>query len=120
MSAQNLYTIRRAIALNGKPYAIQREQLDDYGDTTDAMDTLFSGRGLYHESSGFLDVSLSDSGHVETRKTPMLLILYGDAPEGKMPEIDDRAEIDGKPYRITGVRNPGGLDLVLDLSLREA
>lgn len=70
--------------------------------------------GLSHVSTGYLDISLTEAAKVSTRRQPQLILLYTD----KIHK-EDRVELNGKTYTVTGVDDVGNRQLCTELSLRE-
>lgn len=69
-------------------------------------------RGLFHESNGFLNVSLVEAGKVRTQKEPKLLVRYT-----KDINKNDKVAVDGAAYKVIGIDDLGNLHLCHDLSL---
>lgn len=70
------------------------------------------GRGLFHTDSGYLNISVKESGLVSGKNSPRLLILYTDKLKP-----GDELHIGGNSRTVSGIENPGGLGISLDLSL---
>lgn len=107
------YTLTQAIRRAGVDVEVTRPAKNEFGEP--AGETLVGTlRGLWHTSSGFLDVTLQDGAKLYDRKYPMLLVAYTDAVQPE--DIITRA---GHRYNVTGVDDVGGLRLCVDISLRE-
>lgn len=110
---QALHMLAQALKYHGKNGVITRYGQNAFGEPGEERE-ICRCRGLYHASSGFLDITLAESGQISTRKKPMCLVLYN--AEVKK---NDRLQLGGKKYRVTGIGDPGEWHLCLDLSLEE-
>lgn len=110
---QDAYTLSQAIKYHGKEFAVTRPVLNEFKEPA-GEEPVGSFRGLFHISAGYLDISLTEAAKVSTRKQPQLLLLYTD----KIRQ-EDRVELNGKTYTVTGVDDVGNRQLCTELSLRE-
>lgn len=109
--SQFVYTLSRLIEKYGITGKITVSKKNEYGEPVEDI-PLKSLKGLFHTSTRFLSINLTDSGQVPTQRQLKFLVLF-------VEEIaeNQKIEIDGTPYRISGVDDLGGLHLCLDLSL---
>lgn len=114
MLIKTLHSVSLAIRRYGKPCSILRKQKDEYGKPI-GENTILSCFGLFHETSGFLTLSLSDQGQIPPLRQPQLLILY---PEQPLKE-KDLVIFEKRRFEVTGIHDPGSLHICLDLSLKE-
>lgn len=110
---QDAYTLSQAIKYHGKEFTVTRPTLNEFKEPA-GEEPVGSFRGLFHVSSGYLDISLMEAAKISTRKQPRLLLLYTD----KIRQ-EDRVALDGKTYTVTGVDDVGNRQLCTELSLRE-
>lgn len=110
---QDAYTLSQAIKYHGREFTVTRPTLNQFKEPA-GEEPVGSFRGLFHVSSGYLDISLTEATRVSTRKQPQLLLLYTDKIHR-----EDRVELNGKTYTVTGVDDVGNRQLCTELSLRE-
>ena len=108
-----IYTLKRAIQIHGKDAKVLRLGKGPYGSPGE-LQTVCSVRGLYHTSHNYLLINTQEGGKIPERNSPMLLLLYTEEIQ-----MEDIVEMDGKTYKVTGMDDPGGLHLCIDLSLKE-
>lgn len=114
MLIKTLHSVSQAIRRHGKPCSFLRRQKDEYGKPI-GEDTVLLCTGLFHETSGFLTLNLSDQGQIPPPRQPKLLILY---PEQSLKE-KDLVIFEKRRFEVTGIYDPGSLHICLDLSLKE-
>lgn len=110
---QSAYTLSQAIKRHGKDFEVFRNTYNDFREPV-GKEPVGSFRGLFHTSSGYLDITVTEAAKVSTRKQPMILLLYTD----KIHK-EDLVDLEGRRYIVTGVNDTGNLHLCTDLSLRE-
>lgn len=110
---QDAYTLSQAIKRYGKDFSVERNILNDFNEPAGKI-PVGSFRGLYHVSTGYLDISLTDAAKISTRKYPQILLLYT-----KEIQKEDIITLEGREYLVTGVDDVGGLHLCTELSLKE-
>ena len=110
---QDAYTLSQAIKYHGQAFTVTRPTLSEFNEPV-GEEPVGSFRGLFHVSSGYLDISLTEAAKVSTRRQPQLLLLYTDKIQK-----EDRVELNGKTYTVTGVDDVGNRQLCTELSLRE-
>lgn len=105
------YMIKKLLECNGFNCAFSRIGKDYFGEDT-KEEEVCNCKGLYHESNGYLSITLKEAGKVSTEKQPKLLVLYTtDLKNG------DTVAINGSKYKVIGIDDLGNLRLCLDLSL---
>ena len=107
-----IYQIQRAMEQYGQECIFRRTGTNEYREPTEPVEIL-KCKGLFHSSNGFLNISLVDSGQLDTQKQPKLLISNGDIRK------NDFVTVNNRDYTITGTDDLGNLHLWMDLSLRE-
>ena len=110
---QDAYTLSQAIKYHGRAFTVTRPTLNEFNEPA-GEESVGSFRGLFHISAGYLDITLTEAAKISTRKQPQLLLLYTD----KIRQ-EDRVELNGKTYIVTGVNDVGNRQLCTELSLRE-
>lgn len=110
---QDAYTLSLAIKYHGRKFTVTRPVLNEFKEPA-GEEPVGSFRGLFHVSTGYLDISLTEAAKVSTRRQPQLMLLYTD----KIHK-EDRVELNGKTYTVTGVDDVGNRQLCTELSLRE-
>ena len=110
---QSAYTLSQAIKRHGKDFKVYRNKRNEFREPI-GEEPVGSFRGLFHPSSGYLDITVTEAAKISTRKQPMLLLLHTD----KIHK-EDIVELEGRRYIVTGVNDTGNLHLCTDLSLRE-
>lgn len=110
---QDAYTLSQAIKYHGREFTVKRPTLNEFKEPA-GEEPVGSFRGLFHVSSGYLDISLTEAAKISTRRQPRLLLLYTD----KIHK-EDRVELNGKTYTVMGVDDVGNRQLCTELSLRE-
>ncbi len=115
MNPHQIYQLRRAIERMGCSVTITRARKNEFKEPVEESESVLNEKGLFHTSAGFLEISYTTSGQTFTRKHPKVLMLYSNTVEKH-----DIVQIDtvGK-FEVTGIENPGGLNLCIDLSLEE-
>lgn len=112
IGTQNLYVVKKQIARYGQECEFKRAGKNEFGESLGEYEIAHACKGLFHVSGGHLQVSIEDKGLVQSRKTPMVLILYTDAIH-----IDNIVSINGTDYRVTGILDLGNEHVLLDVSL---
>lgn len=110
---QDAYTLSQAIKYHGREFTVTRPIQNEFKEPAGEK-PVGSFRGLFHVSTGYLDISLTQAAKISTRKQPQLLLLYTD----KIQQ-EDRVLLNGKLYTVTGVDDVGNRQLCTELSLRE-
>ena len=110
---QEAYTLSQAIQRHGRDFTVTRTKQNEFKEPA-GEEPVGSFRGLFHVSTRYLDISLTEAAKVSTRRQPQLMLLYTD----KIHK-EDRVELNGKTYTVTGVDDVGNRQLCTELSLRE-
>lgn len=103
--------MERLIKLKGMDVELFREEKNEFQEpgTPEKIGDL---RGLFHETNGYLGVSIAESGKIYTAKQPMFLIPYTDNVRQQ-----DIVAVAGRNFRVNGLDDLGNLHLFLDISL---
>lgn len=111
-----VYKVKRELKRSGKDYAFLRSLDNDFGEPTDAEKELGVLRGLYHEQSQHIMVTMGDTTQVRTKKVPSILCIYDDVSSLAL-RIGDKLKIDSKTMKVTGIVNVQEWNLIADVSL---
>lgn len=111
-----VYKIKRELKRSGRDYEFTRPKANDFGEPSDEEEVIGILRGLYHERSEHIMVSMSDTTQVRTKKVPSILCLYEDATPLALV-IGDRVKLNGKVMKVTGVVDIQEWNLIVDVSL---
>lgn len=113
------YKIAREIKKSGVHNVFYREQKNEFGEPaedTETRLTIGALNSLYHEQSGYVQVSVADGVQYRTKKLPMLMSLYEDVKYLGL-QVGDYCIIDNRKYTITNVLNLYNWNILCDLSL---
>lgn len=111
-----VYKVKRELKRSGRDYEFTRPKVNDFGEPSDEEESIGILRGLYHEKSEHIMVSMSDTTQVRTKKVPSILCLYEDATSLALV-IGDRVKLNGKTMKVTGVVDIQEWNLIADVSL---
>lgn len=105
------HQIKQLIERRGLDCIFLRQGENEFHEPSGDMEIL-TCKGLFHETNGYLRVSMTESGKIYTQKEPKVLILYsGEVLKG------DLVIANGIKFKVTGIDDLGNLHLCLDLSL---
>jgi len=113
------YKIAREIKKSGVHNVFYREQKNEFGEPADNPETrltIGALNSLYHEQSGYVQVSVADGVQYRTKKLPMLMSLYDDVKYLGL-QVGDYCIIDNRKYKITNILNLYNWSILCDLSL---
>ena len=114
--AFQLNKVRRTIRTLGQSLLVQREGTNDFGEPNGETESL-ELKGVFHESTGYLTKSTSESSTVRKKSSPMLLCLWEDTAE--LLHHQDRVILNNKTYKVNEIKNLAAANLVADISLEE-
>ena len=112
MTPQQVYNVKRQIALSGQFVAFTRQGENQYHEPTGTAEIVHSCKGLFHVSGSHLSITLEEAGTTQERKRPRVLIEYTDTIR-----IKDAVAIGGTTYEVSGIENIGNAGVFLDVSL---
>lgn len=113
------YKIKRELKRSGIDYEFKRLSANDFGEPTGEPAIIGTLKGLYHvynEQSGKIQITMSDTTQVRTKKVPMILCLYEDAANLFL-RIGDIVKINEKTLRVTGITDVQEWNIISDISL---
>lgn len=114
--AFQLNKIRRTIRTLGQSLLVQREGTNDFGEPNGETESL-ELKGVFHESTGYLTKSTSESSTIRKKSSPMLLCLWEDIAE--LLHHQDEVTLNNKTYKVNEIKNLAEANLVADISLEE-
>ena len=110
------YKIKRELKRSGIDYEFKRKEKNDFGEPTGDLEVFGSLKGIYHEQNSNVQVTTGDTTQVRTKKIPMILCLYEDTARLALV-VGDTVTINAKTFKVTGVVNIQGWNLISDISL---
>jgi hypothetical protein len=113
--AFQLQKLRRLIKAQGKPFELQVQKTNDFGEP-DGKPIAEIIVGVYHETTGYLTREVSGASAIRKKSSPQVLCLYEDAQK---VSVDQKLKFNGRTYRVTEVKNLSEMDLACDISLEE-
>lgn len=115
------YKIQREIKRSGKTFAFKKPDLNDFGEPKrdENGNYIFQSgdlelNGIYHETNSYISLVTGDTTATRTKKEPMILCLYEDTAGLK---VGDVTYINGKMFKLTGVKNIQEWSIIGDISL---
>lgn len=111
-----VYKVSRELKRSGCDYEFMRPIANKFGEPTNEEEVIGILRGLYHEKSEHISVTMSDTTQTRTKKVPSILCLYKDVALLALV-IGDRVKINEKIMKVTGVVNIQEWNLISDVSL---
>lgn len=111
-----VYKVKRELKRSGVDYEFMRPGVNDFGEPTKEDESVGTLRGLYHEKSEHIAVTMSDTTQVRTKKVPSILCLHEDVASLALV-IGDKVKLNGKTMKVTGVVNIQEWNLIADVSL---
>ena len=120
-----LYKLHRELKRNGRIYRFIRYGVNEFGERDpddEKCMSVFDIRCLYHETNGYVSITVNDNTTYRAVKQPMLLCdmreLCNHVPEvGDFTVVVNNLTGDGKAYLFSGVTDIGDLGLIADISL---
>lgn len=111
-----LYKVRRLIQVNGKVYDFFRQPKNEFGEPIPGDPEHICIRGIYHETTGYLSLTASDSTTIRKQTSPMILCTWEDAKNLKQ---EDQVKFNNKLYAVSSVKDVTELQIIADISLME-
>ena len=108
---------RRAIQKDGSIFTFAKRTLNAFGESDISTTAKVIAKGLFHIESVYVSVVSSTGTRSQRKPTPMIMFLHSDLQDKNTLGIDDEVEYNGKKYKVTGISNPGELNITLDVSL---
>lgn len=111
-----LHKVRQLIRVNGKMYDFFRQPKNEFGEPSSGESEHIAVRGIYHETSGYLSLTSSDSTTIRRQASPMVLCTWEDA---KLLKQEDQVKFNNKLYAVSGIKDVTELQIIADISLTE-
>lgn len=109
-----LHKVKREIWIHGSVYEFRRDELNEYEEPTGESEKVAEIKGLFHQTKGYVSRKVSDATTTQAKGQPMLMITYEDSKDIQM---NDKVDISGCVYQVTGKNNINNYDIVCDVSL---
>lgn len=116
------YKLKRELKRNGTSVSFYRNQKNDFDEPSGKPELVASITGLYHETNGYVTLSVSDATVQRSVKLPMLLCLTSDVKAADL-KVGDYVKIPNatsggtKTYYMTGMVDVSDFGVITDISL---
>lgn len=110
------YKLKRELKRSGVDYEFRRLERNEFDEPTKSEFSVGFIRGLYHEQNGNIQITMSDTTQVRTKKFPMILCLYDDVASLDL-RVGDIVKINSKTFKFIGMVNVQEWNIVADISL---
>lgn len=111
------YKIRRELKRSGTEYEFKRFEKNGFGEFDKKESTIVGTlKGLYHEQSNGIQITVSDATQTRSKKTPMILCLYEDTTSLDL-QVGDFVKINARTFKILGITNIQEWNIISDISL---
>ena len=115
-SAFQLNKTRRAINTLGNWFVFKREGENEFGEPNDVVISTVSCKGLYHETTSYLQKNATDGSTTRRKPSPMILCLWESA---ELLQHKDTLTYNDKKYTIGEIKNLAEANIIADISLEE-
>lgn len=112
MTPQQVYNVKRQIALCGQFAVFTRKPTNEFNEPSDTAEIVHSCKGLFHMAGSHISISVEEKGTVQDRKRPKLLVEYTDTIK-----LKDITTVNNTIYTVTGLEDVGNAGVLLDISL---
>jgi hypothetical protein len=109
-----LYKVKREIQTHGSSYFIQREQLDNYRESTGKFDTVLEVKALFHTTKSYITDETSEGTKYHTKGSPLLMMEYSSSDKINNGDI---VYINDNKYVVVEKNNILNMNIVSDISL---
>lgn len=110
------YKVKREIKKSGVSFEFKRCKRNEFKEPIGEETSLGSFKGLYHEQSSGVQITVNEATQIRSKKTPMILCLYEDVAKLGL-QIGDTTTMNGKTYKVLGFVNVQEWNIVADISL---
>lgn len=116
------YKLRRELKRNGTDVTFLRNKKNDFGEPVDELEVVANVKGLYHETNGYVTLSVSDATVQRSVKLPMLLCLAQDVvfshlAVGDYIKVPNIVTGETKTYYVSGITDISDFGIITDISL---
>lgn len=114
-AAFQLNKVRRMIKTQGQVFTFNTPKKNEFGEPTKDTEP-HNLVGVFHETTAYLSKDTSEASTLRKKSSPMVLTLWESVGELHHTNM---LTFNGKPYRVTEIKNLGEANLVADISLEE-
>ena len=107
--------IQRQLDCNGDDFTFKVVKEDKYHQPQESDEVTI--RGLYHETSSYLNETSSEGNIYRTIKTSQILTLMSLIEGDNNIPVGSTTKISGNTYKVTGIVNIDNLGVAADISL---
>lgn len=116
------YKLRRELKRNGTDVTFCRNKRNDFGEPTGEFEVVANVKGLYHETNGYVTLSVSDATVQRSVKLPMLLclaqdVMFSHLAVGDYVKLPNVVTGETKTYYVTGITDISDFGIITDISL---
>lgn len=116
------YKLKRELKRNGTEVTFCRNKKNDFGEPVGELEVVAKLTGLYHETNGYVSLSVSDATVSRNVKTPMLLclaqdIMFSHLAIGDYVKVPNIVTGETKTYYVTGITDISDFGIIADVSL---
>ena len=116
------YKLKRELKRNGTEVTFYRNKKNAFGEHVGELEVVAKLTGLYHETNGYVSLSVSDATVQRSVKLPMLLCLNDDVKAaglvaGDYVKLPNATSFSTKTYYITGMVDISDFGIITDISL---
>lgn len=116
------YKLRRELKRNGTDVTFCRNKKNDFGEPTGELEVVANVKGLYHETNGYVTLSVSDATVQRSVKLPMLLclaqdVMFSHLAVGDYVKLPNVVTGESKTYYVTGITDISDFGIITDISL---
>ena len=95
------YKLKRELKRNGTEVTFYRNKKNAFGEHVGELEVVAKLTGLYHETNGYVSLSVSDATVQRSVKLPMLLCLNDDVKAAGLG--DERAQLILNEFKSNGI-----------------
>lgn len=108
--------VKRLINTQGEWFVFKQEGKNDFGEPNGVAISTITFKGLYHETTSYLQKSATEGSTVRKKPSPMILCLWTNA---KLLSHDYVLTYSGKRYKIGEIKNLSEANVAADISIEE-
>ena len=97
----------------GEKFIFEVKSKNEFGEDDDNSSS-YEVKGIYHESSSFVERTTSDAAQIRKKKQPMILCSYSDYDK---IVIGSKLKIDDKEYEVVEKNDISLMNVYCDVSL---
>lgn len=115
--------VKNAVKRYGSEFKFKRYELNEMNERTDEFIKDNEGneiemclKGVYHESTSYIQRTTTDGAVTRTKKQPMILCLMSDLSDAGI-KVNDIVIKEKVVYEVVGITDIQNLNVVVDISL---